>query len=96
MSATKPETFVECFDAYFDDCNASGQSPTTVRIKKCNLNLFHRWCISEGIKSPYDLTKKDLERYKRYLNTYINPRSNKRFDTTAFQLRRCQLTQIIT
>ena len=93
MSATKPETFQACFDAYYDDCNASGQSPTTVRIKQCNLNLFHKWCITEGISTPYDLTKKDLERYKRYLNTYINPRSN---DVLKPAVRRNRLRAVTT
>ncbi|MDC0601900.1 tyrosine-type recombinase/integrase [Aliiglaciecola sp.] len=76
MSDTRPESFIDCFELYFEDCHSSGQSLSTVRIKECNLNLFLKWSVGEAIASPYDLTKKDLERYKRYLNTYINPRTN--------------------
>lgn len=93
MSDTKPESFSECFELYFEDCYASGQSLSTVRIKKCNLSLFLKWSVGEAIASPYDLSKKDLERYKRYLNTYINPRTGNQLKPAV---RRNRLTAVTT
>jgi integrase/recombinase XerD len=77
----------------YEDCYASGQSLSTVRIKKCNLNLFLKWCLGDGITFPYDLNKKDLERYKRYLNTYINPGTGTQLVPAV---RRNRLTAVTT
>jgi integrase/recombinase XerD len=93
MSDTSLNTFNEWFDYYLDDCCASGQSLKTVRIKRCNLNLFDQWRIAEDIKSPAEVTKKVLESYKRYLNIYINPRTNKQL---AAGTRKNRLTAVKT
>lgn len=93
MSDTKLNTFSQWSDYYLDDCCASGQSLRTVRIKRCNLGLFERWALAEGISSPLQVTKKVLESYKRFLNTYINPRTN---DVLALGTRRNRLTAIKT
>jgi integrase/recombinase XerD len=93
MSDTNLNTFTEWFDYYLDDCCASGQSLKTARIKRCNLNLFDQWRIAEGIKSPAEVTKKVLESYKRYLNIYINPRTNEQL---APGTRKNRLTAVKT
>jgi len=93
MSDTKLNTFADWFDYYLDDCYASGQSLRTVCIKRCNLNLFYRWCLAEGIATPFDVNKKVLESYKRYLNVYINPRSNEQL---APGTRKNRLTAVKT
>jgi integrase/recombinase XerD len=93
MSDTKLNTFAEWFDYYLDDCCASGQSLRTVRIKRCNLNLFDQWRFSEDIKSPAEVTKRVLESYKRYLNIYINPRTNEQL---APGTRKNRLTAVKT
>jgi integrase/recombinase XerD len=93
MNVTKPKSFVDCYKLYFEDCYASGQSLSTVRIKKCNLNLFLKWCLAEGISSPFELTKQHLERYRCYLNTYINPRTGEQLVPAV---RRNRLTAVTT
>lgn len=93
MSDTKLSTFAQWNDYYLDDCCASGQSLRTVRIKRCNLELFVRWALAEDITSPLQVTKKVLESYKRHLNTYINPRTN---EVLALGTRRNRLTSVKT
>lgn len=93
MSDTKPESFTAWIDFYLDDCCASGQSLRTVRIKRCNLTLFVKWCLREEIASPAAVTKKVLETYKRYLNTYINPRTNNQLSAGT---RKNRLTAVKT
>ena len=93
MNATRPETYPACFELYLDDCLASGQSLATVRIKECNLRLFEQWSYTEGVYTPYDISKKLLEGYKRYLNTYTNPRSSKLLFPST---RRNRLTAVTT
>ena len=93
MNDTKLSTFSQWNEYYLDDCCASGQSLRTVRIKRCNLELFQRWALLEGITSPLQVTKKVLESYKRYLNTYINPRTD---DVLALGTRRNRLTAVKT
>jgi len=93
MSDTKLNTFSQWNNYYLDDCCASGQSLRTVRIKRCNLELFQSWAIAEDITSPLQVTKKVLESYKRYLNTYINPRTN---EVLSLGTRRNRLTAVKT
>ncbi len=93
MNDTKLETFAQWFEYYADDCYASEQSLRTVRIKLCNLNLFYQWCLTEGVITPFDVNKKLLESYKRYLNTYINPRTNEQL---APGTRKNRLTAVKT
>ena len=93
MSDTKPESFTEWISFYLDDCCASGQSLRTVRIKRCNLTLFVKWCLGEKIAAPLAVSKKALEAYKRHLNTYINPRTNKQL---SLGTRKNRLTAVKT
>ena len=93
MSDIKPESFAEWIDFYLDDCCASGQSLRTVRIKRCNLTLFVKWCLGEKIAAPLAVSKKALEAYKRHLNTYINPRTNKQL---SLGTRKNRLTAVKT
>ena len=93
MSDIKPESFAQWIEYYLDDCCASGQSLRTVRIKRCNLVLFVKWCITEEIKSPLTVSKKALEAYKRYLNRYVNPRTNKQL---SLGTRKNRLTAVKT
>jgi len=74
---TRPTTLVAALAFYLDDCLVKGQSPRTVEVKKCSLNAFVSWCLSEGIRRPQQVGLAEVEDYQAYLFRYRQPYTEK-------------------
>ncbi len=61
---------------YEKHCLAEGQSVRTVKTKRCNIGMFTKWCLANGIHSVFEVTKLIVEQYKADLAEVINPRTN--------------------
>ena len=77
MAPHDPLTFVAALKAYEKHCLAEGLSKSTVENKRCNIELFIKWALADGIDSPEEVTKQIGENYKAYLVEYISPHTGR-------------------
>jgi integrase len=56
---------------YFRDAELTGtKKPETIQKQRCRLNIFGRWCASEGLESVDDLALEHIERFRQH---YMDP-----------------------
>lgn len=60
----------QCAEFYLEDCQALGESNSTLKSKRVLLTRFIEWAALQGISKLQDLDMQVLERYRRYLNKY--------------------------
>src|ERR1700675_262899 len=48
-------------------------SVQTVRLHKCYLCYFAKWCADRGVTRPAEVTKPIIERYQRFMYHYRKP-----------------------
>lgn len=70
-------SFVSALRLYEKHCLAEGLSMSTVLNKRCNLELFFKWALAQGIDNPSEVSKKVGEDYKAYLVEYISPHTQR-------------------
>ena len=70
-------SFIAALKVYEKHCLADGLSKSTVLNKRCNLELFFKWALANGVDRPIDVTRRVGEDYKAYLVEYISPHTGK-------------------
>lgn len=77
MDTPEKLTFFGALDIYEKHCLAEGLSISTLENKRCNLILFFKWALAQGIDTPSEVTKKVGEDYKAYLVEYVSPHTQR-------------------
>jgi integrase/recombinase XerD len=70
-------SFIAALKVYEKHCLADGLSISTVLNKRCNLELFFKWALANGVDRPSDVTRRVGEDYKAYLVEYVSPHTGK-------------------
>lgn len=60
----------QCAEFYLEDCQALGESNSTLKSKRTLLARFIEWAALQGVSKLQDLDMQILEHYRRYLNKY--------------------------
>jgi integrase/recombinase XerD len=60
----------QCAEFYLEDCQALGESNSTLKSKRTLLARFIEWAALQGVSNLQDLDMQVLEHYRRYLNKY--------------------------
>jgi len=80
MSTPKALSIDSALARYLDDCAARGETLRTVEVKGSNLRAFQRWCQEHHLQYCEDVTEEQLERYRRHVSRYVDPRRHKPLD----------------
>lgn len=83
----RPSTLIQCLDFYLEDCLARGESQRTVEGKASSVGLFLRWCLTQDIRLPQDVSLQTFEAYRRYLHQYRQPFNGKPLDIATIRNR---------
>jgi len=87
MFKKRIKKIVDAIADYLEDCAARGESLRTIEGKTSHLNKFLAWCLSQGVSKLSQIDLAVLEAYRRYLNQYRRPHSNKPLDKSS--IRNC-------
>lgn len=70
-------SFIAALQAYERQSLAEGMARSTIDNKRCNLQLFFKWALANGIDCPADVTKAVGEEYKAYLAEHVSPHTKR-------------------
>lgn len=85
MTKKRIKSLSDCITFYLEDCLARRQSPRTVEGKQSNLNCFVRWCATKKLHKVYQIKFLFLEDYRRHLNKYRQPGTQKPLDIATIR-----------